>query len=113
MARLQSLRSATPLPEALDGLKRCPSVRKRRSAKISGRDTIAMSHEQPRTKHRLQLLDALADAGLGDPDFFRGSREAAVFDDRGQHPKMSYRDISYGHISPLSKLFYLYYAHVL
>jgi hypothetical protein len=53
MARLQSLRSATPLPEALDGLKGCPSIHKRRSAKISGRDTIAMSPEKPRTKHRL------------------------------------------------------------
>jgi hypothetical protein len=72
-----------------------------------------MSHQKPRAKHRLQLLDSLADAGLGDPDFFRGSREAAAFDDGGQHPKMRHGDISYGHISPLSKLFYLYYAHVL
>jgi hypothetical protein len=97
MARLQSLRGATPLPEALDGLKGYPSIRKRRSAEISRRDTIAVSDEKPRTKHCLQLLDALADAGLGDTDFFRGSREAAAFDDSGQHVKVSHGYISYGH----------------
>jgi hypothetical protein len=53
MAQLRSLRSATPLPETLDVLMGCPSIHKRRSAKIGGRDTIAMSQEKPRTKHRL------------------------------------------------------------
>jgi hypothetical protein len=86
------------LPEPLDGLKGCASIRKRGSAKISRRDPIATSHEKPRTKHRLQLLDALADAGLGDAEFFRGSREAAAFDDSGQHAKVSHGYISYGHI---------------